>query len=128
MRTFLSCTYYDLAGKNISMEGRRLVLTLFASNMFIKSASLICFTETATRHILEKRYSKKFRKIHKKPLLLESPDHLKTPLLQNNSDGCFWTFFLRTFLFLKLMKMNVHFHCDNSLSQKLETTFLGTDC
>ena len=31
MRTLLQCTYCDLAGKNINLEGQRLVLTLLAS-------------------------------------------------------------------------------------------------
>ena len=31
MRTMLQCIYYDLAGKNISLEGWHLVLTLLAS-------------------------------------------------------------------------------------------------
>ena len=31
MYTLLWCIYYDLAGKNISLEGRHLVLTLLAS-------------------------------------------------------------------------------------------------
>ena len=31
LRTLLLCIYYDLAGKNISLEGRHFVLTLLAS-------------------------------------------------------------------------------------------------
>ena len=32
MHTLLQCIYYDLAGKDISLEGRHLVLTLLASS------------------------------------------------------------------------------------------------
>ena len=41
MRTLLWCIYYDIAGKNISLEGRHLVLTLLASILLLLANILL---------------------------------------------------------------------------------------
>ena len=39
MHTLLQCIYYDLAGENISLEGRHLVLTLLANILVISDST-----------------------------------------------------------------------------------------